>query len=84
MQRRNPRKTLVTTPTPTTADFYTQSRIRLNAQGARLLERLLNLEERRLRGERAHTTERALIDRELATLRRVRDEVYRAMEDRGW
>lgn len=71
---------------PTTAEQYTQTRIRVNQDGGELLWRLVLAEETRLLTARRQIDEEhiAIFQADLKALRRVKDEIERGLIDMGW
>lgn len=73
------------TGAPTRNDF-SQSRVRVNQDGAQLLWRLVLAEETRLLTARRQVDdyERARYQDDLKTVRRVKDELERTLVEQGW
>lgn len=72
-------------PSRTTPEF-TQARVRLNQDGAQLVWRLILAEETRLLTNRrqADDATRAMLQDELKSVRRVKDELERTLYEQGW
>jgi len=72
--------------TQASAAEFTQARIRINREGALLLEQVLIREEEELmkERERGDAAVRVEVQRELRVVQRILEEVYRAMDDRSW